>query len=178
MAGSGLVSLFSGVILFLSVLSALILARALRLSDVGSFRSTLVSSIRIAFYTTLIIATIGSRHYLLYGLQKEYIAVALPAFLTVVYGALGFFMPAGSSIRSELLTVARFPICWSVILLAISGNMKESLVDFLVLCPAGGSGTVQRATLRVLQAKLRGICSNDFLYSWFYPERRPFHWRL
>ena len=86
---------------FLSVLSALILARALRLSDVGSFRSTLVSSIRIAFYTTLIIATIGSRHYLLYGLQKEYIAVALPALLTVVYGALGFFMPTGSSIRSE-----------------------------------------------------------------------------
>lgn len=125
--------LFSGAVLFLSVLSTLILARALRLSSVGSFRSTLVSFIRIAFYMTLVIATIGSRHYLLYDLQKEYIAVALPALLTVVYGALGFFMPAGSSIRSELLTVARFPICWSVILLAISGNMKESLVDFLVL---------------------------------------------
>ena len=126
-------SLFSGAILFLSVLSALILARAVRLSGVGSFRCTLVSSIRIAFYMTLVIAMIGSRHYLLYGLQKEYIAVALPALLTVIYGALGFFMPAGSSIRSELLTVARFPICWSVVLLAISGNMKESLVDFLVL---------------------------------------------
>ncbi len=125
--------LFSGAVLFLSVLGALILARALRLSDVGSFRSTLVMFVRIAFYSTLLIATIGSRHYLLYDLQKEYIAVALPALLTVVYGALGFFMPAGSSIRSELLTVARFPICWSVILLAISGNMKESLVDFLVL---------------------------------------------
>ncbi len=125
--------LFSGAVLFLSVLGALILARALRLSDVGSFRSTLVMFVRIAFYATLLIATIGSRHYLLYDLQKEYIAVALPSLLTVVYGALGFFMPAGSSIRSELLTVARFPICWSVILLAISGNMKESLVDFLVL---------------------------------------------
>lgn len=125
--------LFSGAVLFLSVLSALILARALRLSDVGSFRSTLVMFVRIAFYATLLIATIGSRHYLLYDLQKEYIAVALPALLTVVYGALGFFMPVGSSIRSELLTVARFPICWSVILLAITGNMKESLVDFLVL---------------------------------------------
>ena len=104
--------------------------------------------VRIAFYATLLIATIGSRHYLLYDLQKEYIAVALPALLTVVYGALGFFMPVGSSIRSELLTVARFPICWSVILLAITGNMKESLVDFLVLAllAVAGSGAACYST--------------------------------
>lgn len=130
--------LFSGAVLFLSVLSALILARALRLSDVGSFRSTLVMFVRIAFYATLLIATIGSRHYLLYDLQKEYIAVALPALLTVVYGALGFFMPVGSSIRSELLTVARFPICWSVILLAITGNVKDSVVSFLIIVLLAG----------------------------------------
>lgn len=130
--------LFSGAVLFLSVLGALILARALRLSDVGSFRSTLVMFVRIAFYSTLLIATIGSRHYLLFGPQKEYVAVALPAVLTVIYLALGLFMAAGSSVRSELLTIARFPICWSVVLLAISGNVKDSVVSFLIIVLLAG----------------------------------------
>ena len=115
MAGSGLVSLSSpGAVLFLGVLSALILARAPRLSDVGSFRSTLASSIRIAFYTTLIIATIGSRHYLLYGLQKEYIAVALPALLTVVYGCTWFLYADWLFDSFRATHHCAFPICWSV----------------------------------------------------------------
>ncbi len=69
--------------------------------------------VRIAFYATLAYRDGGSRHYLLYDLQKEYIISAAGA-LTKSFMVLGFFMPVGSSIRSELLTVARFPICWSV----------------------------------------------------------------
>lgn len=132
-------SLFAGAVLFVSTLSALLLGRALQLPDVvGSARSTVVSAVRIALYTALAIAMIGSRHYLLFGPQKEYVAVALPAVLTVIYVALGFFMAAGSSVRSELLTIARFPICWSVVLLAISGNVKDSVVSFLIIVLLAG----------------------------------------
>ena len=132
-------SLFAGAVLFVSTLSALLLGRALQLPDVvGSARSTVVSAVRIALYTALAIAMIGSRHYLLFGPQKEYVAVALPAVLTVIYVALGLFMAAGSSVRSELLTIARFPICWSVVLLAISGNVKDSVVSFLIIVLLAG----------------------------------------
>lgn len=132
-------SLFAGAVLFVSTLSALLLGRALQLPDVvGSARSTVVSAVRIALYTALAIAMIGSRHYLLFGPQKEYVAVALPAVLTVIYLALGLFMAAGSSVRSELLTIARFPICWSVVLLAISGNVKDSVVSFLIIVLLAG----------------------------------------
>ena len=62
----------------------------------------------------------------------------MPAVLTVIYLALGLFMAAGSSVRSELLTVARFPICWSVVLLAISGNVKDSVVSFLIIVLLAG----------------------------------------
>ena len=132
-------SLFAGAVLFVSALSALLLGRALQLPDVvGSARSTVVSVVRIAFYTTFVIAMIGSRHYLLFGPQKEYVAVALPAVLTVIYVALGLFMAAGSSARSELLTIARFPICWAVILLAISGNVTDAVVNFLIVVLLAG----------------------------------------
>ena len=90
-ADSGLVSLSSRVPSFFERAGRSYSGSRVATSDVGSFRSTLVMFVRIAFYATLLIATIGSRHYLLYDLQKEYIAVAATGTLTVVYGALGFF---------------------------------------------------------------------------------------
>lgn len=46
-------------------------------------------------------------------------------------------MPAGFFDSFELLTVARFPICWSVIrfMWNISGNMKESLCGLPLVLP-------------------------------------------
>ena len=140
-------------------------------------RSTVVSAVRIALYTALAIAMIGSRHYLLFGPQKEYVAVALPAVLTVIYVALGLFIAAGSSVRSELLTIARFPICWSVVLLAISGNVKDSGSQLPVHCSAGWSLPGSVHALRTFQANLRGVRSSELLSPWRCTERSPHYGR-
>ena len=114
--------LFSAAILLLSFLSMVLLTGAYKLATFNIARTVLIVQTRIVLYTLLYICILGSYRYSTIGNSQEPLVALLPALLTILYAIFGSMQAHGSVTRFELLSIARFPICWSLILLAIIGE--------------------------------------------------------
>lgn len=132
--------MFSAALLLLSLLAILLLGRIFGISNRDDMRYTLLVLTRIGLYGLLLIGLVGTLYYrsalaaVITGTldiagYTLWIAV-LPTLITVLYAALGLMLPPRSAIRTEILTVSRLPICWSLLLLSMNNDVKTMVVHF------------------------------------------------
>ena len=132
--------MFSAALLLLSLLAILLLGRIFGISNRDDMRYTLLVLTRIGLYGLLLIGLVGTLYYrsalatVITGTldiagYTLWVAV-LPTLITVLYAALGLMLPPRSAIRTEILTVSRLPICWSLLLLSMNNDVKTMVVHF------------------------------------------------
>ena len=132
--------MFSVALLLLTLLAILLLGRIFGISDRADMRYTLLVLTRIGLYGLLLIGLAGTLYYrgalatVITGTldiagYMLWVAV-LPTLVTVLYAALGLTMLPHSAIRTEILTVSRLPICWSLLLLSMNNDVKTMVVHF------------------------------------------------
>lgn len=132
--------MFSAALLLLSLLAILLLGRIFGISNRDDMRYTLLVLTRIGLYGLLLIGLVGTLYYrsalaaVITGTldiagYTLWVAV-LPTLLTVLYAVLGLMLSPRSAIRTEILTVSRLPICWSLLLLSMNNDVKTMVVHF------------------------------------------------
>lgn len=132
--------IFSVALLLLSLLAILLLGRIFGISDRADMRYTLLVLTRIGLYGLLLIGLAGTLYYR--GALATVITGALdiagymlwvavlPTLVTVLYAVLGLTVLPHSAIRTEILTISRLPICWSLLLLSMNNDVKTTVVYF------------------------------------------------
>lgn len=132
--------MFSVALLLLSLLAILLLGRIFGISDRTDMRYTLLVLTRIGLYGLLLIGLAGTLYYR--GALAAVITGALdiagymlwvavlPTLVTVLYAVLGLTVLPHSAIRTEILTISRLPICWSLLLLSMNNDVKTTVVHF------------------------------------------------
>lgn len=132
--------MFSVALLLLSLLAILLLGRIFGISDRTDMRYTLLVLTRIGLYGLLLIGLAGTLYYR--GALATVITGALdiagymlwvavlPTLVTVLYAVLGLTVLPHSAIRTEILTISRLPICWSLLLLSMNNDVKTTVVHF------------------------------------------------
>lgn len=132
--------MFSVALLLLSLLAILLLGRIFGISDRADMRYTLLVLTRIGLYGLLLIGLAGTLYYR--GALATVITGALdiagymlwvavlPTLVTVLYAVLGLTVLPHSAIRTEILTISRLPICWSLLLLSMNNDVKTTVVHF------------------------------------------------
>lgn len=132
--------MFSVALLLLSLLAILLLGRIFGISDRTDMGYILLVLTRIGLYGLLLIGLAGTLYYR--GALATVITGALditgymlwvavlPTLVTVLYAVLGLTVLPHSAIRTEILTISRLPICWSLLLLSMNNDVKTTVVHF------------------------------------------------
>lgn len=132
--------MFSVALLLLSLLAILLLGRIFGISDRADMRYALLVLTRIGLYGLLLIGLAGTLYYR--GALATVITGALdiagymlwvavlPTLVTVLYAVPGLTVLPHSAIRTEILTISRLPICWSLLLLSMNNDVKTTVVHF------------------------------------------------